>query len=88
MGCLYGGRLFHVQLEDDHYQTPKHVVVRYVENTLYSTNKYSWVRPVHTLYTSYFIEHNGGDELHDVFISHILVLYVINYKQIDDTINK
>jgi len=24
----------------------------YVENTLYSTNKYSCVRPVHTLYVS------------------------------------
>jgi len=27
--------------------------VPYVENTLYSTNKYSCVRPVHTLYSSY-----------------------------------
>jgi len=26
--------------------------VPYVENTLYSTNKYSCVRPVHTLYIS------------------------------------
>ena len=47
------------------YQAPKHVVVPYVENTLYSTSKYSCVRPVHTLYVSYFIEHNGGDEPHD-----------------------
>ena len=39
-----------VQPEDGHYQSPKHVVVPYVENTLYSTNKYSCVRPVHTLY--------------------------------------
>jgi len=44
---------------------PKHVVVPYVENTLYSTNKYSCVRPVHTLYISYFIEHNGDDEPHE-----------------------
>jgi len=35
-----------------HYQAPKHVVVPYVENTLYSTNKYSCVRRVHTLYIS------------------------------------
>jgi len=47
------------------YQAPKHVVVPYVENTLYSTNKYSCVRPVHTLYMSYFIEYNGDDEPHD-----------------------
>ena len=33
---------------------PKHVDVPYVENTLYSTNKYSCVRPVHTLYISYY----------------------------------
>ena len=57
--------LFHVQPEDDHYQAPKHVVVPYVENTLYSTNKYSCVRPVHTLYIGYFIEHNGDDKPHD-----------------------
>ena len=44
---------------------PKHVVVPYVENTLYSTNKYSCVRPVHTLYISYFLEHNGDEETHD-----------------------
>ena len=29
---------------------------------LYSTNKYSCVRRIHTLYISYFIEHNGDDE--------------------------
>ena len=29
---------------------PKHVVVPYVQDTLYSTNKYSCVRRVHTLY--------------------------------------
>ena len=40
-------------------------VVPYVENTLYSTNIYSCVRPVHTLYISYLIEHNGGDKPHD-----------------------
>ena len=45
--------VFHVQPEDGHYQAPKHVVEPYVENTLYSTNKYSYVRPVHTLYSSY-----------------------------------
>ena len=43
----------------------KHVVVPYVENTLYSTNKYSCVRPVHTLYISDFIEHNRDDEPHN-----------------------
>jgi len=32
-----------VQPEDGHYQAPKHVVVPYVENTLYATNKYSCV---------------------------------------------
>ena len=42
--------MFHVQPEDDHYQASKHVVVPDMENTLYSTNKYSCVRPVHTLY--------------------------------------
>jgi len=30
-------------------------VVPYVENTLYSTNKYSCVRRVHTLYISYSV---------------------------------
>jgi len=42
-----------VQPEDGQYQAPKHVVVPYVVNTLYSTNKYSCVRPVHTVYISY-----------------------------------
>ena len=32
---------------------------------LYSTNKYSCVRRVHTLYISDFIQHNGDDEPHD-----------------------
>jgi len=44
--------MFHEQPEDCHYQAPKHVVVFYVEITVYSTNKYSCVRPVHTLYIS------------------------------------
>jgi len=35
------------------------------ENILYSTNKYCCVRRVHTLYISYFIEHNGDDKPHD-----------------------
>ena len=39
--------------EDGHYQGPKHVAVPYVENTLYSTNKYIYIRPVHTLYIGY-----------------------------------
>jgi len=47
---------------------PKHVVVPYVENTLYSTNKYRCVRPVHTLYIRYFIEHYGNDEPHGCVI--------------------
>ena len=51
-----------MQPEDGHYQAPKHVVLPYVENTLYSTNKYSYVRPVHTLYISYLTEHNVDDE--------------------------
>ena len=51
---------------DGHHQAPKHVAVPYVENTLYSTNKYSSVRPAHTLYISYFIEHNGDDEPHEL----------------------
>ena len=59
--------MFRVQLEDGHYQGPKLVVVHSVENILYSTNKYtsSCVRRVHTLYISYFIEHNGDEEPHD-----------------------
>jgi hypothetical protein len=60
--------MFHVQPEDGHYQAPKHVVVPYVENTLYSTNKYSCVRQVHTLYISYFIEHSGDDESHEAAV--------------------
>ena len=54
-----------MQPEDGHYQAPKHVVVPYVENTLYSTKKYSCVSRVHTLYISYFIEQNGDDEPHE-----------------------
>ena len=38
--------------EDGHYQAPKKVVVPYVENTLYSTNKCSCVRRVYTLYST------------------------------------
>ena len=37
----------------------------YVENTLYYTDKYSCVRPVHIVYSSYFTEHNGDDEPHE-----------------------
>ena len=51
-----------MQPEDGHYQVPKHVVVPYVQNTLYSTNRYSCVRPVHTLYISQIIEQIGNDE--------------------------
>ena len=58
--------MYHVQPENSHYQALKHVVVPYVENTLYSTNNYSCVRRVHTLYISYFIEHNGDDEPHEL----------------------
>jgi len=50
----------HAQPEDGHYQAPKHVVVPYVENTLYSTNKYSCVRRVHTLYISAQEERRAG----------------------------
>ena len=57
--------MFHVQAENGHYQAPKRVVEPYVENTLYSTNKYGCVRRVHTLYISYFIEHNRDDERHE-----------------------
>ena len=38
--------------EEGHYQAPEHVVVPYVENTLYSIKNYSCVRRVHTLYIS------------------------------------
>jgi len=55
----------YVQPEDGLYQAPKHVVVTYVENTSYSTNKYNCVRRVHTLYISYCIEHSRDDEPHD-----------------------
>ena len=44
---------------------PKHVVLPYAENTLYSTNKYSCVRRVYALFISYFMEHNRDDEPHD-----------------------
>jgi len=50
--------VFHVQPEDGHYQVPKHVVTPYVENTLYSANKYSCVRRVHTLYIGYYNTEN------------------------------
>ena len=58
--------MFHVQTEFVYTQAPKYVVVTYVENTLYSTNKYGCVRPGHTLYISYFIEHNWDDEPRDI----------------------
>ena len=45
---------------------PKHVVVPYVENTLYSTNKYSCVRRVHTLYIGY--------PSHPFYLKSILIL--------------
>ena len=60
--CL---KVFHVQPEDGHYQVPKRVVVPYVENILYSTNKYSCVGPVHTLGIGYLVKHSGDDEPHD-----------------------
>ena len=76
--------MFHVQLEDGHYQVPKHVVVPYVGNTLYSTNKYSCVRPVHTLYISYFIEHNGDEESHDsIFRISIFRVQPFSYHNFD-----
>jgi len=40
----------------------ENVAVPYVENTLYSTNKYRCIRRVLTLYISYFTEHNVDDE--------------------------
>jgi hypothetical protein len=54
----------YVKPEDGHYQAPKHVALPYVENALHSTNKYSCVRPVHTLYIIYFTEYNVDDEPH------------------------
>jgi len=42
-----------LQPEDGCYQATKHVVIPYVENTLYSTDKSRCVRPVHTLYIIY-----------------------------------
>jgi len=60
-----GDRIFQkVWVKDGHFQAPKHVVASYVENTLYSNNKCSSVRPVHNLYISYFIEQNGDDKPH------------------------
>ena len=56
----------------------QNVVVPYVENTLYSTNKYSCVRPVHTLYINYFIEHTGGDEPHDYWTHVYMNLFTRN----------
>ena len=53
MYVLYNCLVFHVKPEDGHDQASKHVVVSYIENTLYSTNKYSCVRPVRTPYISY-----------------------------------
>ena len=50
-----------------------HVVVPYMKNTLYSTNKYSCVRPVHTLYISYFIEHKGRNEPSNYSVRHIML---------------
>ena len=47
------------------FERLKHVVVPYVENTLYSASKYSWVRQVHTHCIRYFTEHNEDDEPHD-----------------------
>ena len=69
MYILYNGIIsisYTVQPVDGHYQAPKHVVIPYVENTLYSINKYSCVRRVHTLYISYLIEYN----LMSTIISH------------------
>jgi len=37
----------------------------YGRGTFYFTNKYIFARQVHTLYISYFIEHNWGDEPDD-----------------------
>ena len=50
----------------------------YVENTLYSTNKYSCVRRVHTLYISYFIKHNGDDEPHET-LGYLKTLYNLQW---------
>jgi len=50
MFCIIAYLVFYVQAEDGHYKSPKHVVVTYVENTIYSTNKYSFVKPVNTPY--------------------------------------
>jgi len=45
--------LWIVQPEDNHCQAPKHVVVPYVINTIYTfTIKQSRVRQVHTLHSS------------------------------------
>ena len=61
-----------MQPEDGHYHAPKHVVVPYVENTSYPTNKYSCVRPVHTLY-------NGDDEPHDYYTTVFVVRKLPSY---------
>ena len=54
---------------------PKHVAVPNVQNTLYSTNKYSCVRPAHTYCTFYFIERNGEGEPHDCVCVCVAFIY-------------
>jgi len=60
--------IFHVQLEDGHYQAPKHVAVHYVENTLYSANKFSCVRPIHTLYIAGDVVLRTQNALHNILM--------------------
>jgi len=58
---------------------PKHVVVPYVENTLYSTNKYRCVRPVHTLYisqTSTHTVHQSHQYTHCTSVRPVHTLYI------------
>jgi len=60
--------------KDGRYQAPKHVVVPYVENTLFSTNKYSCVRRVHTLYISYYNLWLKTISLENIFVDGMIIL--------------
>ena len=81
--------MFHVQPEDGHYQEPKHVVVPYVENILYSTNKYSCVRRVHTLYSSYVHHTTQPNIPHDnYFVSDKTFPFIVFHFFFSITISK
>jgi len=77
--------VFHLQPEDCRYQVPKHVVVSYVENTLYSTKKYNCVRRIHTLsaLATYIKFESGGALLTNVSLFSCTFLIAVNsYRQL------